>query len=225
MRGKAVALGLVAILTLTAGSAAQNAAKSPGQGEVAAAAAKELRIFVRENRTFKFGKDLVTIKGTIEVVQGEVRLWAGEIVYDTKKKFATLSGGAKLVQEDLTITGDRFSAWFDEEKYVLETGVRLAKQDKDPNQGDKLVLAADRLDYDSRSRAMTATGNVSLTEQDRVATARRVEYRDKESRVVLEGGVEVTEKDGKTIRGERIIIDLDRDVVEVEGPVEAEFLL
>ncbi len=209
--------GLALVLALSSGVLAE--ASAP------ASTPRELRISVRENRLFKFEQDLVTIRGAIELVQGEVRLWTAEIVYDTKKKSAVLSGGTKLVQDDLTLSGDRFSAWFDEERYVLETGVKLVKKEKDPEKGDKLVLTADRLDYDSKNRSLTATGNVSVTEQERTATARTVEYKDRESRLVLEGGVVIKEKDDKTIRGERIIIDLDQDVVEVEGPVEADFRL
>ncbi|MDI6869804.1 MAG: LptA/OstA family protein [Bacillota bacterium] len=187
--------------------------------------AAELRISVKENRAFKLEKDLVTIKGTIELVQGEVRLWAGEIVYDTKKKFAVLNGGARLAQEDLTLWGDRFSAWFDEEKYLLDTDVTLVKKDKDPEKGDKLVLTADRLEYEAKNRSLIATGNVSLREKQRTATARTVEYRDRESLLILTGEVVIQEEDDKTIRGETIRIDLDKNVVEVEGPVEANFRL
>lgn len=186
---------------------------------------KELKISVKENRVFKFEKDLVTIKGTIQLVQGEVRLWAGEIVYDAKQKFATLAGEPKLVQEDLTLTGEKFSAWFDDEKYVIETGVKLVKPEKDPKQGDKLVVTCDRLEYAAQTKSMVATGNVTVKEKERTATAKTVHYADQESRVVLEGEVVINDKDDKTIRGEKVAIDLDKDLVEVEGPVEAEFKL
>jgi lipopolysaccharide export system protein LptA len=212
---RTVAWGLAAALFLGGQAAAQDAAKP----------AKELRLSVRENRIFRFEKDLVTIKGLIELVQGEVRLWTGEIVYDTKKKTAVLSGGAKLLQDDLTLSADQFSAAFEEERYAFQSGVKLVKKEKEAEKGDKLVLQADRLDYDAEARSLVATGNVQVKEKKRTATARTVEYRDKESRLVLEGTVVIKEEDDKTIRGERIIVDLDRDLVEVEGPVEADFRL
>lgn len=215
-------LAMAMSLALLAGCAAGAAAEETVEP---AAKPKELRISVKENRVFRFEKDQVTIKGSIQLVQGDVQLTASDIQYDTKKKFAILLGGTKLVQEDLTLSGDQFSAWFDEEKYVIETKVRLVKKEKAPEQGDKLVLTADRLEYDSKSRSMLATGNASVQEKDRTASAQRVDYRDKESRVILEGGVVVRDEDDKTIHGERIVIDLDRDVVEVEGPVEVEFRL
>lgn len=213
---RAAALALTAALALLpAGGALAEEAPKP----------KDLRISVKENRVFKLEKDLVTIKGDIQLTQGEVRLWASDIVYDTKKKTAVLSGGARLAQEDLTLSGEKFSASFDDERYVIEVKVQLVKKEKEPDKGDKLVLTADRLEYDARNRSMVATGNASVKEKDRTAVAARIEYRDRDSRVILEGGVVVKDKDDKTIRGDRVVIDLDRDAVEVEGPVEVEFRL
>ncbi|HHW14629.1 MAG TPA: LPS export ABC transporter periplasmic protein LptC [Firmicutes bacterium] len=190
-----------------------------------AAEPKEVRVSVKENRAFRFAKDVVTIEGTIELAQGDVRLWAGRVVYDTKKKTGELSGDPRLAQEDLTITAAHFSAWFDEEKYTFADGVRLVKKEKESGGGEKLVLTADRVDYNAKDRSLAAAGNVSIRQKERTATARTAEYRDKESRLILAGGVVVKDKEDKTIRGERVLIDLDQDTVEVEGPVEAEFLL
>lgn len=210
--GVALAAGL--LLALAAGGAA-GAAEKP----------KEVRVSVKENRSFRFAKDVVTIEGMIELTQGDVRLWAGHLVYDTKKKTGELTGDPRLAQEDLTITAARFSARFDEEEYTFTDGVRLVKKEKEPGGGEKLVLIADRVDYRSEDRSLSAAGNVSIRQKERTATAREAEYRDKESRLVLSGSVVVKDKEDKTIRGERVLIDLDRDTVEVEGPVEAEFLL
>lgn len=192
---------------------------------------KELKISVKENRVFKAEKDLVTIKGVIQAVQGEVRLSASDIVYDTKKKFATISGGVELTQSDLVLSATKVSAWFDEERYLLETGVKVTKKEKEAGKGDKLTLAAEQMEYDAKNRAMKATGSVKVGQKNRSATADSVTYRDRESLVILEGNVVVTErddkaeKDEKTIRGDKITIDLDKDVVEVEGPVEVDFRL
>ncbi|MGE5507695.1 MAG: LptA/OstA family protein [Chitinophagales bacterium] len=187
--------------------------------------ASELKVTVKENKLFKFEKDVVTIKGQVEMVKGDVRLSAGDIVYDAKKKFAVIAGGARMVQDDLALSGEKFSAWFDEERYVIETKVSLSKKDATAEKKEKLALTCDRLEYRSGDKTMVATGNVTLKENERVATARKVEYRDKEAKVVLEGDVLIKEKDDKTIRGERFIIDTDQNVVEAEGPMEIEFKL
>jgi lipopolysaccharide assembly outer membrane protein LptD (OstA) len=207
---------------LPAANAANPAPKAP---EPPKAKTSELKITVKENKLFKFEKDVVTIKGQVEMVKGDVKLSAGDIVYDAKQKYAVMAGGAQLVQEDLTMSGGKFSAWFDAEKYVIETKVTLSKRDATPEKKEKLSLVCDRLEYQSTDKIMVATGNVTLKENDRVATAKRVEYRDKEAKVVLEGEVLIKEKDDKTIRGERVIIDTDQNVVEAQGPMEIEFKL
>lgn len=207
-------------------------------------AKKKLHLRVLDNKVFKMEKDTVIIKGLIEVVQGETKITASEITYDSKKQFAVLSGGARLEQDDLVLTGDKFSAWFSDDKFQIDGNVRLIKKDKpketkdaagkggagkeslDKGLPDKITLTAGVMEYNTDKKTLVAKGpEVVVQEKERRAVAKEVQYDDKTQRLVLVGDAVVTEKDDKTLKGQRVNIDIDKNSVEVEGPSEVEFVL
>jgi lipopolysaccharide export system protein LptA len=206
--------------------------------ETAAAAKpkKKLRVRVLDNKFFKMEKDTVVIKGLIEVTHGDSKIVASEITYDSKKQFAVLTGGVRLEQDDIVLTGDKFSAWFSDDKFQVDGNVSLTKKDKpkDPKDKssaakavpDKIVLSSSTMEYNTEKKSLVAKGDeVVVQEKERRAVAKEVQYDDKTERLVLIGDAVVTEQDDKILKGSRVSIDINKDTVEVEGPSEVEFVL
>lgn len=74
---------------------------------------------------------------------------------------------------------------------------------------------------DNVTGVITASGNVRIVYPDQsvVATARQAQYFSREARIVLRGDVDVIQRDGKSLRAERVTVLLDSKRVIAEPRV------
>jgi lipopolysaccharide export system protein LptA len=116
-----------------------------------------------------------TLKGRpVKIDSGKSTLTAALVVYNTKAKMATVTGGAQVVEEKRRVRADRFVAFFKEEggkqslkrvealgNVVITTPTEIAR--------------GNRGDYDDESQVATLSGNVRLTRGDNQLNGDRAE--------------------------------------------------
>lgn len=116
-----------------------------------------------------------TLKGRpVKIDSGKSTLTAALVVYNTKAKMATVTGGAQVVEEKRRVRADRFVAFFKEEggkqslkrvealgNVVITTPTEIAR--------------GNRGDYDAESQVATLSGNVRLTRGDNQLNGDRAE--------------------------------------------------
>ncbi|MBL8665812.1 MAG: hypothetical protein JNM29_23455 [Candidatus Odyssella sp.] len=116
-----------------------------------------------------------TLKGRpVKIESGKSTLTAALVVYNSKSKVATVTGGAQVTEEKKRVRADRFVAFFKEEggkqslkrvealgNVVITTPTEIAR--------------GNRGDYDAESQVATLSGNVRLTRGDNQLNGDRAE--------------------------------------------------
>ncbi|MFO0986628.1 MAG: LptA/OstA family protein [Alphaproteobacteria bacterium] len=116
-----------------------------------------------------------TLKGRpVKIDSGKSTLTAALVVYNSKSKVATVTGGAQVTEEKKRVRADRFVAFFTEEggkqslkrvealgNVVITTPTEIAR--------------GNRGDYDADSQVATLSGNVRLTRGDNQLNGDRAE--------------------------------------------------
>ena len=116
-----------------------------------------------------------TLKGRpVKIDSGKSTLTAALVVYNSKSKVATVTGGAQVTEEKKRVRADRFVAFFKEEggkqslkrvealgNVVITTPTEIARGNKG--------------DYDAESQVATLSGNVRLTRGDNQLNGDRAE--------------------------------------------------
>lgn len=116
-----------------------------------------------------------TLKGRpVQIDSGKSTLTAAIVVYNSKSKVATVTGGAQVVEDKKRVRADRFIAFFKEEggkqslkrvealgNVVITTPTEIAR--------------GNRGDYDAESQVATLSGNVRLTRGDNQLNGDRAE--------------------------------------------------
>ncbi|GEM_PF-5411062 len=123
---------------------------------VIALAAEELQIKVLENKLFKMEGENVHIIGLLEITKGDLFLTAGEIVYNSELKKATLTGAPYLRTNDAEVSGEEIRADFDAEQFSFAGGVKITQSDR--------FSQADQVIVDNRKETYLLTGNVVVIE-------------------------------------------------------------
>ena len=158
-----------------------------------------------------------------------------------------LSGNARLVSDDLTITADRVELYGEDFNYALCTGgVTIEDQKNDTtffcdrvqfNRRDKVIRLQGGAVMEDRKNEMVIKGEilenrdqdgltliqvaVRILKEDLVSRSQTARYYREENRLELSGSPVVRWK-GDTYRASRIRIDLDSDTIQLEGDVQAE---
>ncbi len=116
-----------------------------------------------------------TLKGRpVKIDSGKSTLTAALVVYNSKSKMATVTGGAQVTEDKKRVRADRFVAFFKEEggkqslkrvealgNVVITTPTEIARGNKG--------------DYDAESQIATLSGNVRLTRGDNQLNGDRAE--------------------------------------------------
>lgn len=222
----AITLGAIALL-------------SPG-----AWAAKEKVVVTADKKvTIDFDADVTVFEGNVRISYSDVVITADRAEVKGRK-VATITGIVKLVQPDITLTGDVLTAYISEKRVVVEGSVTLTKDEEksggagaagagtvseglggtgSPAGKERLVVTCDRMELKTSTRGFTASGNVEMRRGNTFARADRATYTEKDRLAILEGNVFAKGKNGETVRCGKLLFRTDRDYIEALDKVTLEF--
>lgn len=165
------------------------------------ASADELRIKVLDNQEFKIEGNSVRIVGKLEITKGDLYLTAGEILYNSEAKTATITGEPYLKTSDATVDGQMIEADFDQETFVITGSVRIKQA--------KRVALADEVHVDNAAETYLLLGNVLVTEEQD-----KKELRGEE--VLIDSKADVVEVRGPV----EVSFTLEEEETSTEAPTE-----
>jgi outer membrane protein assembly factor BamD len=149
-------------------------------------------------------------KGTPHEDSGGVSPEPGTSPQKGRFAFGVLKG-----DKPINITADRMEAYQNENKVVFEGNVVINQED--------LYLYARKITAELAStkegggvKRIEATGDVRITQADRVATCQRAEFDNLSRTIVLSGQPKIWQGKDR-IFGERIIVQLDKEKVIIVG--------
>ena len=175
-----------------------------------------------DNVTYDKNIDKMLFTGNVIVTQEDIILTAQEADFDVDKKIGNIRGEIKLVQTDITITGETLEAYLNDKRYIFQEKVILIQQRKDKEEKeDNLTWNCNNLDILTDTQDLTATGEVKIFKKDYTITAEKAIYNDKEQKIVLEGKVRIEEEGGRWISGDKAVFYIDSEKLEVEGNVRS----
>jgi len=175
-----------------------------------------------DNVTYDKNIDKMLFTGNVIVTQEDILLTAQEADFDVDKKIGNIKGEIKLVQTDITITGETLEAYLNDKRYIFQEKVILIQQRKDKEEKeDNLTWNCNNLDILTDTQDLTATGEVKIFKKDYTITAEKAIYNDKEQKIVLEGKVRIEEEGGRWISGDKAVFYIDSEKLEVEGNVRS----
>ena len=175
-----------------------------------------------DNVTYDKNIDKMLFTGNVIVTQEDILLTAQEADFDVDKKIGNIKGEIKLVQTDITITGETLEAYLNDKRYIFQEKVILIQQRKDKEEKeDNLTWNCNNLDILTDTQDLTATGEVKIFKKDYTITAEKAIYNDKEQKIALEGKVRIEEEGGRWISGDKAVFYIDSEKLEVEGNVRS----
>lgn len=136
----------------------------------------------------------------------------------TISKDLTIVKGKILIRKgEIEIVGDALEYDSKRQVAILTGNVKLSKPD--------FTMAGQKFTADFQKENYVMEGNVILEqkEKDRRGSAAAAVYDQERETLELTGGVVIEQKDGERLKGEKVRIAIEKDELEVIGPVEAEF--
>ncbi|HXL03242.1 MAG TPA: LptA/OstA family protein [Bacillota bacterium] len=195
----------------------------------AEAAKEKVQVTAKDKVTVDLDTDVTVFEGSVRIAYGDVEIMA-ERAEVKERKTAHLSGNVKLIQPDVVLTGEVFTAYINEKRVVAEGGVVLTKEEVRANEGpdsslekDTVVITCDKMDLSTKTRGFTAEGNVQVRRGSSFAKADEATYRESEKVVLLMGNVSAEGKNGESIKCGKLIFRTDKDYMEAEEEVVFEF--
>ncbi len=94
------------------------------------------------------------------------------------------------------------------------------EQAKAPEEEDNIILDCENVDYDTDAYCVVATGNASVNfvKQDTIVKADKITYDRMNNTIKAEGNVKII-KNGQTINGEYIFVDMNEENALIEKPI------
>ena len=175
-----------------------------------------------DNVTYDKNINKMLFTGNVIVTQEDIILTAQEADFDVDKKIGNIKGEIKLVQTDITITGETLEAYLNDKRYIFQEKVILIQERKDKEEKeDNIIWNCNNLDILTDTQDLTATGEVKIFKKDYTITAEKAIYNDKEQKIALEGKVRIEEEGGRWISGDKAVFYIDSEKLEVEGNVRS----
>jgi lipopolysaccharide assembly outer membrane protein LptD (OstA) len=175
-----------------------------------------------DNVTYDKGTDKMIFVGNVIVTQEDIILTAQEADFDVDKKIGQIKGDIKLVQSDITITGETLEAFLNDKKYIFQEKVILVQERKDKEEKeDNITWNCRNLEIFTDTQDLTATGEVKILKKDYTITTEKADYNDEEQKIILIGKVRIEEEGGRWITGDRAVFYIDSERLEVEGNVRS----
>jgi len=175
-----------------------------------------------DNVTYDKGTDKMIFEGNVIITQEDIILTAREADFDVDKKIGQIKGDIKLVQTDITITGETLEAFLNDKKYIFQEKVILVQERKDKeDKEDNITWNCSELEIFTDTQDLTATGEVKILKKDYTITAEKAVYSEKEQKITLTAKVRIEEEAGRWITGDKAIFYIDSERLEVEGNVRS----
>jgi len=166
--------------------------------------------------------DKMVFTGNVVITQEDIILTALEAEFDVDKKIGQIKGDIKMVQTDITITGDSLEAYLNDKRYIFSEKVKLIQERKDKEEKeDNIIWNCNNLEIFTDTRNLTATENVQILKKDFTITTDKAIYNDKEEKIDLTGKVRIEEENGRWISGENAVFYIETEKLEVQGNVQS----
>jgi len=175
-----------------------------------------------DNVTYDKSTDKMIFGGNVIITQEDITLTAQEADFDVDKKIGQIKGDIKLVQSDITITGETLEAFLNDKRYIFQEKVMLIQERKDKeDKEDNIIWNCNNLEIFTDTQDLTATGEVKILKKDYTITAEKAVYNDKEQKITLTAKVRIEEEAGRWITGDKAVFYIDSERLEVEGNVRS----
>jgi lipopolysaccharide assembly outer membrane protein LptD (OstA) len=175
-----------------------------------------------DNVIYDKSTDKMVFKSNVIITQEDITLTAQEADFDVDKKIGQIKGDIRLVQSDITITGETLEAFLNDKKYIFQEKVILIQERKDKEEKeDNITWNCNKLEIFTDTQDLTATGEVKILKKDYIITAEEAVYNDKEQKITLVGKVRIEEESGRWITGDKAVFYIDSERLEVEGNVRS----
>lgn len=169
---------------------------------------------------------------------------ATHIVFAQGRERTRLTGNAQVISDDTEIEADEIEIYGDNFRFAVARGnVRVVDREQD------ILLTADRLVYDRTERITRAEGNAVMEDRrnETVVKGALLENRGRENLTIIQVGVRILGEDlttrsefaryrrdqnilelsglpvvfwkGDQYRAARIVVDIDRDEISLQGQV------
>jgi lipopolysaccharide assembly outer membrane protein LptD (OstA) len=175
-----------------------------------------------DNVTYDKGTDKMIFEGNVIITQEDITLTAQEADFDVDKKIGQIKGDIKLVQSDISITGEKLEAYLNDKRYIFQEKIILIQERKDEEEKeDNITWNCNNLEIFTDTQDLTATGEVKILKKDYTITAEEAVYNDEEQKITLTGKIRIEEEAGRWITGDKAVFYIDSERLEVEGNVRS----
>lgn len=173
---------------------------------------KYVELLNADSSRFKLGSEKVYIlKGNVKMRQGDTLLVADSVEYneDEKVQTAVATGNLRITDPQNDITGAKGTSYFREKRAVVDGNVKIvtkpkggqAKTSKDgikSNWKEPATITCDKLEYLYKGKVAKLSGNLKITQKNRIVTADSALYQVKDELITLSGNVNGRDEKNQT---------------------------
>jgi len=238
-------LGVLAVLSLP--MAAQNADNgetsappTPPELQTPAPEAKEttaeteaddiVKIEHADLLQYEADKEMYYLSGNVVFSHQDVKMYCDEAWYDEANDTAQATGHLRIVDPEVTITGDLAAADFDTEVATVTGNITVVAQKKveeAESSGDKeetpskfeeyrrkkTTITCPKIvyEYNDNVKKITLSGPVKAIQEDKTAWAEQAVYEELTDIITLTGNVRVITKKGEEFHAPEVVIAVEEE--------------
>lgn len=152
---------------------------------------------------------IATLNTNIVIWQKDKQGSAEQVLYNEKKEELTLLKNALLVF-------DR-SDWLLNEKTIGE----LKNKESKKILAEKIVMNGAKIKINTKTKDLTAQGDVRVTLKNQEAHADQANYRENEAMIYMLGHVKLKKEDGSWLNAQQVVIDVKKETFTADGQAES----
>lgn len=164
---------------------------------------------------------ILTMKNAVFLYK-DVKISAVFSKYNTVTERGDLTGGVKIVQGSVVITGGRMKVLYKERKGFVMGKVKMERKEvlREP-----VILTCEEIEYSWENPVSTATGHVKIIQKDKIVFCDKAEYNMNSKLIHMTGNVRFQRGESQWLTGNEAYLDLQKDSFMAQGNIEGRFLI
>ena len=165
--------------------------------------------------------DLQTVSGSAEIaLKGHVQLWQKDKHAFADKAYAYEATDQFVLVQKAGIVFEK-TDWLFSEKSLK----KMKQEETRALAYERLTMHGDMLNISTKTKDVTASGNVQVLVKQKNATAEHAFYDSLKEKITLSGNVRMKKEDGSWVSAQSVIIDVPTERFEAIGQAESTVIL
>ncbi len=155
--------------------------------------------------------DVMEMTGNVRVWQEDKSIEAEKALYNKKKDYYMMEGIVQFRSHNL--------------KWLIDSKKKktFSNEDVSKSIASAVTVYSDLLTFDAQKKELKLLGNISITQEDKIARCHKLTYHDESGLLTLIGDVSVIKDKEDTFKCDTLIINVNKEEFYASREIQTEF--